>query len=172
MKDTSKVRFVSDVDMDEKDIKGRKPFKVSSENQRRFVRLEISSPMWLKKLKDVFGNFWPDQGGPVIDGTILNISGGGVLVELGEPVNEGDIVSMCFTLQGEESLESVLGLVKRSDVEDDFCLVGIEFVDRRRLRDLLSQGELDILSTEFSDFGESVKDCLQKYLYNEKTIHG
>jgi len=66
----------------------------------------------------------------------------------------------------------VLGLVKRSDVEDDFCLVGIEFVDRRRLRDLLSQGELDILSTEFSDFGESVKDCLQKYLYNEKTIHG
>jgi len=93
MEDITKTKFVSDVDVNEAEIEVRRPFRLKREKQRRFVRLEISSPMSLKKIKDAFGNFWPAGEGYTIEGVVLNISAGGVLVEVDEPLNEGDIVS-------------------------------------------------------------------------------
>ena len=57
MKKDPKVRFISDVATAADTFKARKPFRVSQENQRQFVRMEITSPMWLRCLKDIFGNF-------------------------------------------------------------------------------------------------------------------
>ena len=81
MKTTSKTKFISDVNMEDKKITSRRPFPVRQENQRRYVRLEISSPMDLRRIKDIFGNFWPNDDGDMVHGSILNISAGGVLVE-------------------------------------------------------------------------------------------
>ncbi len=168
MKDTTRIKHVSDVNLEEKRIKGRPPFRVQRENQRRFVRLEISSPMSLHKVKDIFGNFWPDGEGYAIHGEILNISAGGVLVEVDQPLNEGDIVSMRFSLQEVETLDNVLGIVKRTDQSEDCLLAGIEFVGKESLCDMLSQGELEMLSEEFTDFKQRVQDVLQKYIYRER----
>lgn len=167
MKDSTKTTFISEVRMEEDGIKIHRPFKLSTENQRRFVRLEISSPMSLKKIKDVFGNFWPHGTGFTIEGNILNISAGGVLVEIDQPLNEGDIVAMQFTLQGIETLKNVLGIVKRTDQEDTFYLTGIEFVERERLMDKLSRAEMEILMENLSDFKGTIHDVLKKYIYRE-----
>jgi hypothetical protein len=167
MKDSTRAKFISDVKMEEQGIKVRRPFKLSSEKQRRFVRLEISSPMSLKKIKDIFGNLWPQGTGFTIEGTILNISVSGVLVEIDQPLNEGDIVAMRFTLQGVETLENVLGIVKRTDQDETVHLAGIEFVNKEHLADKLSQAEMEMLAENLSDFQGTIHDVLKKYIHRE-----
>ena len=168
MKDNEKVKYVKDVEARERELAVNKPFRMNRENQRRFIRLEISSPMTLKKIKDMAGNFWPDGDWHVINGTILNISAGGVLVEVDQPLLEGDVVSMYFTLQDVECLDNVLGLVKRVDGDSGFFLVGVEFITREYLTDLFSRGEMDLLPEDLSNFDESVRTVLNKYVYAEK----
>ncbi len=168
MKTKEKVKFVRDVETMDMEMAVRKPFRIDRENKRRFIRLEISSPMSMKKIKDAVGNFWPEGDWHVINGTILNISAGGVLVEIDQPVLEGDIVSMHFTLQDVECLNNILGLVKRVDGEEGFFLAGIEFITRDYLVDLFSGGELDLLPRNLSNFNESVREVLNKYVYTRR----
>jgi len=165
MKNSSKTKFISDVSITEKNLKARKPFTISSDNQRRFVRLEISTPMSLRKIKDIFGNFWPTEEEHTIAGDILNISAGGVLVDLNQPLNEQDIVSMRFSLQEVKSLDNVLGLVKRVEQDDDCFMTGIEFVTRQQLEDRLSSAELKLLDNNYDDFSHRVTDVLNHYIY-------
>ncbi len=167
MNDSTKVKFVNDVEVEQSELRARKPFSLKRDNQRRFIRLEIASPMSLRKIKDIFGNFWPQEQVYSVAGNILNISPGGVLIETEEPLNEADIVAMRFTLQDQKTLEHVLGVVKRVDRDEDIYLTGIEFVNRDHLADTLTRGELDLLSNRLDDFQHSVQDVLKSYLYHE-----
>jgi hypothetical protein len=162
-----RTRFIKDVTTSDADLTAGKPFKLLKEDKRRFVRLEISSPMAMRKIKDTGGNFWPRGDRHVIEGVILNISAGGVLVEIPQMLDQGDIVSMNFTLQEVESIDNVLGLVKRSDGDDGTFMVGIEFINRQKLNDLMSQGEVDLVSERLRGFSERVSDVLNKYIRRE-----
>jgi PilZ domain len=165
MKTTSRSRFVSDIESQTAEFVGTAPFKVQKENQRRFVRLEISAPMSLNKIKEQGGGFWPEGSTYTINGTILNLSAGGVFVELDELLNEGDVVAMRFTIQGEECLDNVLGIVKRSEqIEEPASLTGIEFIGKDYLVDKLSSGELQALPDTLFDFNKSVERVLNKYI--------
>ena len=172
MKTNEKTRHVQDVVAEDDVIKARRPFKVAQEDRRRFIRLEISSPMSLKKLKDVEGNYWLQGDWHVINGQILNISAGGVLVDLDQAVDAGDVVSMHFTLQETEALDNVLGLVKRSDCEPDGCLAGIEFTSCERLMDQFSEAELDLLGEHHEHFSTSVRQVLEKYVEYQNGTSG
>lgn len=172
MKNTDRTRFISEVETDPKNLTFRRPFKAESDGKRRFVRLEISSPLTLKTLKDIFGHFSPDLPTTTIGGTILNISEGGVLVDLTQPVNEGDIVVIRFTLQESETVDNVLGLIKRSEVDEDCYLTGIEFINRNRLSDLLSESEIDMLSNDLTDFSGRIGTVLRRFARkNSKPVH-
>ena len=163
-----RTKFVSDVDVTPEHVKARKPFRVTADKERRrYVRLEISAPMSLRRIKDIFGNFWPTEQDFFVEGTILNISSGGVLVDVEQPLNEGDIVAMRFRLQDCEDVNDVLGLVKRSEQDQESYLSGIEFVTRDNLRDFLTTAELDLLGTSFDDFRQCVQKVLSRYLYTE-----
>ncbi|HUV31676.1 MAG TPA: PilZ domain-containing protein [Acidobacteriota bacterium] len=164
MKTNPKARSSREADADREAVSVQGPFELESQNKRRFIRLEISMPMSLQKIKDPAGGFWPDGDCRVIQGLILNISGGGVLVDLNETLNEGDIVSMRFTLQEVEALDNVLGLVKRVDHEPDAILAGIEFITRDYLQDLFTRGEMDLLPGKYADFEESVRNVLNHYV--------
>jgi hypothetical protein len=162
-----KTKFISDLVMDQENVAARKPFKVENENQRRFVRLEISTPMSLQKIRDEDGNFWSEGEWHTIHGMILNISAGGLLVEADQLLGEGEIVVMTFTLQNVEQLDGILGIVKRSEQDEEGCLVGIEFIDRSCLQDRLSQGEMEQLSDKLSTFNEGVRTLISKFIYRE-----
>jgi hypothetical protein len=168
----SRTKFISDVAHTDVAVKVAKPFKMEKDEQRRYIRLEISSPMDLRKIKDIAGNYWPGGDRRAIDGLILNISGGGVLVEVSQPVNEGDVVAMHFTLQDVESLDNVLGLVKRAERDEGSFLIGIEFITRESLVDLFSEGEMELLSDELTGFNEQVRTVLNKYVRKEKLSEG
>jgi hypothetical protein len=164
-----RTRFIQDVTTQDAAAAGGRPFKVQREDKRRFVRLEISSPMAIRKIRQAGGEFWPTGERHVIEGVILNISAGGVLVELDQSVDEGDIVSMHFTLREKEKVDNVLGLVKRTDVDAGTFLVGIEFIDRQRLYDLMSQEEIDLLPESLTGFDERIRQVLSKYVHHERT---
>ena len=169
MKDSSKVRFVEDVDVDSAPVAVRKPFKLMKDNQRRYVRLEITSPVSLKKIKDIFGSFWPNGDEYSIDGHILNISSGGVLVEIDQPLNEGDLVLIRMTVQGVQTVDNILGLAKRCEAADETAyLVGIEFITKKHLIDLLSQAEAETIDPACCDFHERIKQVLQQYVVMEQ----
>lgn len=164
MNDTPRTRFINDVEVTDKHWQIRKPFKVSQDNQRRFIRLEIATPLMLRKVRDIFGNFWPTQDEYQVDGEILNISPGGVLAELNQPLNENDIVALRFSLQETEIVDNILGLVKRVDNDEDTYLTGIEFITREQLEDRLSEAEMELLSDELGSFDNRVNEVLQRYL--------
>ena len=164
MNDKTKHKHISDVAVLDKEMQVKKPFKISNENRRRFIRLEISSPVALRNIKDALGMV-PNEELYNMNGVILNISSGGVLVELEEVLAENDFVLMKFTMQDVETIENVLGSVKRVDTQDDFHLAGIEFVTPESLEDKLSHAELDLIKGKINNFNAMVQETLGKYLY-------
>jgi hypothetical protein len=163
-----RTQFIQDVTTQEEAVIGTKRFKVQKDDKRRFVRLEISSPMAMRKIHQAGGEFWPNGEKHVIDGVILNISAGGVLVELEQSVDEGDIVSMRFTLQEDEKVDNVLGLVKRTDVDSGTFLVGIEFITRQQLYDLMSEREIELLPESLTGFDERIRQVVSKYVHRKQ----
>jgi hypothetical protein len=146
----------------------RAPFKMETNEKRRFVRLEISAPMSLQTLKDCNGGFWPEGDTRIVEGIILNISGGGVLADLTESINSGDVVAMRFILQDQEPLDDVLGMVKRVEASPEGCLTGIEFVTRKRLEDVFSKAEMDLLPQNYTNFAATVGKVLSKYVSTKR----
>ena len=166
MSDKTKVKYVSDIDITDSDVLVKKPFKLRTENQRRFVRIEISAPVSIRNLKDDVYKI-SDDVKYTIEGTIFNISANGVLVEMKETVSENDFLLMKFTIQNVETIDSILGLVKRIDIEKENNLVGIEFLSPNALKDRLSQPEIELLQENISNFNDSIHDTIEKYLYKK-----
>jgi hypothetical protein len=162
---------VRDVSAQPEEFVARPPFKVQQEDKRRFIRLEIASPMTLRRIKDVTGGFWTEGEWHVIDGLILNVSAGGVLVDVNQPLMEGDIVSMHFTLQEVECLENIVGLVKRVEEDDGSFLVGIEFISRKEMSDVFSKAEMELLRDSLTDFDEGVRDVLNRFVMSTRQNH-
>lgn len=164
MKESKRAKFVTEHDLLEKEPQVRSPFKVTQDTRRKFIRVEISSPLSLHLMKGAEGNLWPNGQRQPIAGTILNISLGGLLVDLEQSVQHGDIVTLKFNLQGEVILQNVLGLVKRSEASEGKYLTGIEFVERETLSDRLSESELEMLSDEIGGFDDNVRKVLKLHI--------
>lgn len=168
-----RVKFIQEVGTETETMTVARPFKLERDERRRYVRLEISSPMQLRKIRDIGGQYWPEGERRIIDGLIYNISANGVLVEVHQPVNEGDVVTMRFTLQDVENIEHVLGLVKRVDDDESGYLVGIEFIGRQDLNDLFTREELSHLPSKLVGFDESIRTVLNKYVkQTQQNTHG
>lgn len=167
MDQSEKVKHVRDIPAESEDFDTRKPFKVQQENQRRFVRLEISAPMSMRRVKNNEGGFWPDGEEARIGGVILNISAGGLLVDLDQAIEADDIVSMHFTIQDVEVVDNVLGRVKRADIDSNGCIAGIEFVSVAYLMDHFSQAEMEIITEGHRHFDDSIREVLDRYVKSE-----
>lgn len=162
-----KVKFIQEVPTDGSAVAARRPFRVESDNRRRFVRIEIASPVTLNKIRDHEGQFWPQGEWHVINGTILNISAGGILVEIDQQIGEGDVVALHFIMQEVEALNDVLGLVRRVDIDPTGVIAGIAFVTRDEVTDLLSQGQIDMLPETLDDFEHTVRRVLSRYIFED-----
>ena len=167
MASREKVKYIQEVPAAETVLTARRPFEIQNENRRKFVRIEISSPMTLRKIRDTGGRLWPEGEWHVINGTILNISDGGVLVDVDQQLQESEIVSLHFIMQDVEPLADVLGQVMRVDQDEEGCLVGIRFITKQSLADRLSQAELDLLPGTLTEFQTCIKGALEKYVYAE-----
>ena len=164
----SRVKIISDIETDSNVVSVKKPFRLITENKRRYIRLEVSEPVTFTVVKDTTGGFWPDGDGPAFEGSILNLSAGGVLIVADNGLDEGTIVLLKMDLQDIEVLDHVVAMVKRSDSTDDEYLLGIEFIPREYLNDVFSRAEIDMLANRVASFDEQIRKTLNKYVYYQR----
>lgn len=150
------------------DFQVKPPFKIMEDNRRRFIRIDIDAPISYCTIKSAEGVFWPECDGPSGSGEILNISAGGILMFTTQPTMEGTLVSMSLELSGCETIDHILGLVKRTDIDSGGYLVGIESITRERLGDVLENAEIERLPASLSSFTERLRDLLNQYIYSQK----
>lgn len=139
----------------------RRPLKLYKSKRRRYVRLEISEPVSFARI---------DLDRPLAEiaegqhtGTILNISGGGVLMICEHEVPEGDYIAMTFELKGCEMVDGVVGKVKRVDDDGEGgFLMGVEFSPEEELKSVLGE---DNIGTFISSFDQRIKRTLLKYIF-------
>ncbi len=151
-----------------KKVAVKKPFKVYHHKRRRYVRLEVNSPIKFK----IFNP-------PVLDldlsdkqtfiGTVLNISGGGVLMESDYRVRENDYLIMEISLIGAGPLSGIIGKVKRVDGDEkERPLIGVEFLLADQLKEEMPSEILDSIGEKIFSFDEQIRKILLKYVFTSK----
>jgi hypothetical protein len=150
------------------DFQVKPPFKIMEDNRRRFIRIDIDAPISFCTIKSAEGEFWADCDGPSGDGEILNISAGGILMYTNQPVMENTLVSISLKLEGCETIDHILGLVKRAEIDSGGYLVGMESITREKLNDVLGSGEIDQLPETLSSFTDRIQSVLNHYIYSKK----
>jgi len=154
------------------DFQVRPPFKIMEDNRRRFIRIDIDAPITYCTIKSTEGSFWPGCDGPQGTGEILNISAGGILLFTRQPIMEGTVVSMSLQLEGCETIDNILGLIKRTELDSGGYLVGVESITRERLCDVLDEGEIEQLRGDLASFTERLRGLLNRYIYARKLSEG
>ncbi|MFH1737612.1 MAG: PilZ domain-containing protein [bacterium] len=150
------------------DFEVKPPFQILEDNRRRFIRIDIVEPIVFTVIKSAEGAYWPEGDGPVGSGEILNISAGGILMFTVEPVMENAIISMSLKIEGCESIDNILGIIKRNDIDSGGYLVGVESVTREKLWDIMSKEEISRLPENMASFTERVQMLLNQYIYSKK----
>lgn len=142
----------------------KQPLQLYKERKRRFVRLEIAAPVTYgvlnidRPLDEALQNQH--------NGTILNISGGGVLMVGDTSLAEGTYVTMSFELSGSDLITGIAGKVKRVDEDGEGgYLVGIEFCSETELNSVFGQANI---GSVISSFDTKVKRFLLKYIFARK----
>jgi c-di-GMP-binding flagellar brake protein YcgR len=142
----------------------KKPLQLYQERKRRFVRLEIAAPVLFSPI---------DIDRPLNEthedhhsGTILNISGGGLLLICETELKENSYLTMNLELTGCELLTGIVGKVKRVDEDGEGgYLVGIEFCTESELASTFGTANI---GSVISTFDEKVKRFLLKYIFSRK----
>ena len=131
------------------------------------VRFEFSTPLNVFPLKNCDGEFKMNDNLPGLDGSLLNLSEGGLLIEMEDCPSEGDIVHLSMEIENVVKISHILAKVKRVQEESDINLVGVEFVSKDDLLDDLSQAELDLMGNDYHSFREIIRNVVEKFPASE-----
>ncbi len=143
------------------------PFPIKTSGGRKYLRIELSSPVKLRLLRCVKGRIKLSSN--QTPGTILNLSEKGVLLVCDSPVPEEGFLLLTLNLNKLVVLEGVLGKIKRVEPSDegDF-LVGIEFVCREELEKLTSAKEIERLPVKVAGFDKKLGKIISSFLRTAK----
>jgi hypothetical protein len=139
------------------------PFPIKSSQGRKYVRIEVTSPVDFRLLIPKRGKIRlaKDQ----CSGKILNLSCGGLLLETGKAIPEEAFLLLSLNLNGLVILEGVLGKTKRLEsTEDGEYLVGVEFCLREELENFASKEEIEKLSVKVGSFNHKLKEIILSYV--------
>jgi c-di-GMP-binding flagellar brake protein YcgR len=142
----------------------KQPLQLYKERKRRFVRLEIAAPVTygILNIDRPLDEALQNQH----NGTILNISGGGVLMVGDTSLTEGTYVTMSFELSGSDLITGIAGKVKRVDEDGEGgYLVGVEFCSETELQSVFGHANI---GSVISSFDTKVKRFLLKYIFARK----
>ncbi len=164
----TRSKIISEIETGDNVVSVKKPFKLYEDRSRRYIRLEISEPITFMILRDRENGFRTRSDGQTYNGSILNISAGGILISSEAPLEEGTLLIMKMSLQEVEVIDKVIGLVKRADADSGEWLIGIEFISREYLVDHFSSAELEMIPPKIASFDEQLKKILNKYVYYKR----
>ncbi len=159
--------FINKMEILDGNVKVSSPFTLESDGHRKYVRLELAEPVTFLEIKQPGDSFAPEGIEEVREGRILNLSSGGALIDSSDIVAAGSLVALTFTLQGDVRLSDVLAIVRRVDIVDGVGVMGMSFIGRDQLQDVLSGGELELLDSRFNKFVMQAESALAKYVTSQ-----
>jgi c-di-GMP-binding flagellar brake protein YcgR len=142
----------------------KQPLRLYREKRRRYVRLEISAPITFSgiDLDRPLEHTHVNQQ----NGTILNISGGGVLIACQTDLAEGGYITMNLELTGCDLLTGVAGKVKRVDEDGEGgYLIGVEFCSEPELNGVFGSANI---GSVISSFDNRIRRFLLRYIFARK----
>ncbi len=141
---------------------GKKPFPVRSSQGRKYVRIEINSPVDFRVLVREKGRIGTSDR-PCC-GKILNLSCGGILLESSQAVPEGVFLLLSLNLSGLVLLEGVLGKAKRVEpTGDGKYLTGVEFCSTKELEGFALGDQIEKLPVKVASFNSRIKEIISGY---------
>ena len=144
-------------------LTGKSPFPIRSSQGRKYVRIEITSPVDFRLLIPKRGRIRLSKD--KCSGKILNLSCGGILLESGEAIPEGTFLLLSLNLNGVVVLEGVLGRIKRVEpTEDGEYLVGVEFCLREELENFASKEQIEKLPVKVASFDHKLREIILSYV--------
>ncbi len=143
------------------------PFPLKTSQGRKYVRLELSSPVRFRVLTGGGGKLKLSKKRSSAD--ILNLSQGGVLLLTDSVLPTEGFLVLTFNLNRLVVLEGVLGRIKRVEPsgEGDF-LVGLQFATEKELKQLASSEELRRLPVKLTSFDHKIREIISGYLRTAK----
>jgi c-di-GMP-binding flagellar brake protein YcgR len=146
----------------------KKPFKVYQHKRRKYVRLEVNSPLKFKVFNPPDLDLNLDDKQTCI-GSVMNISGGGVLMETEYKVRENDYLIMEMSLLDADTMTGIIGKVKRVDSDEkEHPLIGVEFMSPEQLQEEMPAEILDCIGEKIFSFDEQIRRMLLKYVFSRK----
>ncbi len=147
------------------------PAASADRQTRRFVRIEVSSPVSFVPFRLPLAG--PVDVSQIANGRVLNISGGGLLLETSAWVEPSDYLLLRIGLFENCHLERVVGRVKRMEsTGSGECLLGIEFLTREMLHQLVAELPNGYLPSESGAFDEKLRELLSKQIFAKKSGAG
>jgi hypothetical protein len=147
------------------------PAAAADRQTRRFVRIEVSSPVSFVPFRLPLAG--PVDVSQICNGRVLNISGGGLLLETSAWVEPSDYLLLRIGLFENCHLERVVGRVKRMEsTGSGECLLGIEFLTREMLHQLVAELPNGYLPSESGAFDEKLRELLSKQIFAKKSSSG
>jgi hypothetical protein len=146
---------------------GQTPFPLKTSHGRKYVRIELSSPVNFRFLTLKKGKLKLSH--ERASGEILNLSEGGVLLATDGPVSEESFILLSLNLNKMVVLKNVLGKIKRVEPsEEGDYLVGVEFTPSEELEKLASLKQIENLPVKVTDFRGELQEILSGYLRTSK----
>jgi c-di-GMP-binding flagellar brake protein YcgR len=150
---------------EDKTLRIEKTSDVTRTQRRKYVRLDISGEMLFRSL-DLDNR---DNIGPDMDGTLLNISAGGVLFESSVKLPEKRFITVSFTLKGRQALRDILAVVKRCEgSKAKGYLVGAEFITRHNSAEYDLEHIDEFLPPGAGTFDENLQKLVVQFIYNQQ----
>lgn len=127
---------------------------------RRFVDLTLSGEVTLSLIKDPGSSFEAQGDDETFSGSILHISEESALIESTRLVQEGSLLSLSVSVESQNDIADSLAIVTRIDQDNDVWILGLSFVGRDKLVDILSGAEVELLDKKYESFAVQVKRLL------------
>ena len=135
---------------------------------RRFVRIEVTSPVSFVPFRLPLAG--PVDISQVCNGRVLNISGGGLLLETSAWVEPADYLLLRIGLFENCHLERVVARVKRMEsTGSGECLLGVEFLTREMVNQLAAELPNGYLPSETGAFDEKLRELLSRQIFAKKS---
>jgi len=150
-------------------LTGKSPFPIQSSQGRKYVRIEITSPVNFRLLLPKKGRIRLSKDR--CSGKILNLSCGGILLESAEAIGEGTFLLLSLNLNGVVVLEGILGKTKRVEpTEDGEYLVGVEFCLREELENFASKEQIEKLPVKVASFNHKLREIILSYVNTARLV--
>jgi c-di-GMP-binding flagellar brake protein YcgR len=134
--------------------------------RRKFIRLNISGNMTFRTLDDPSGS--GTAVGSELEGTLLNISAGGLLFESTSKLKANSMILLNFALKGRHSLKNVLAVIKRCDNSGKRYLIGAEFMTRSHYKEYGLERLDEFLPPGCGTFDENLQKLVLRFIYDQQ----